>query len=106
MDEVAITPLGSFPAEGMRNGAADICIRYQGIEISPKHDGKPAETAKLGRVLRRRFLGEVELVDVAVEGADDPLHARIRNADLLKPGTEVWVDFEPRDILVFENERS
>lgn len=106
IDEVAITPLGSFPAKGLNNGAADICIRYQGIEISLKSGGKSTDAAKLGRVLRRRFLGEVDLVDVAVEGADDPLHARVRNADLLEPGTEVWVDFEPRDILVFENERS
>lgn len=106
IDEVVITPLGSFPAKGLRNGTADVCMRYQGIEIRPKSEAKVTNTAKLGRVLRRRFLGEVDLVDVAVEGADDPLHARVRNADSLKPGTEVWVDFEPRDILVFEKERS
>lgn len=106
IDETVITPLGSFPAKGKRNGAADVCIRYQGIEISPKSDAKATGSSKLGRVLRRRFLGEVDLVDVAVEGADDPLHARIRNADFLKPGTEVLVAFEPRDILVFEKERS
>ncbi|MEP0520713.1 MAG: ABC transporter ATP-binding protein [Hyphomicrobiales bacterium] len=106
IDEIVITPLGSFPAKGQRNGAADVCIRYQGIEIAPKAEATATQTSKLGRVLRRRFLGEVDLVDVAVEGADDPLHARIRNADFLKPGTEVLVDFEPRDILVFEKERA
>lgn len=104
VDDMVITPVGTFPATGKPNGAADICIRFQGVEITPKTENNIPSGAKHGRVLRRRFLGEVDLVDVAVEGLDDPLQARIRNADKLRPGTEVFVSFDPRDILVFEKE--
>ncbi|MGJ8533306.1 MAG: ABC transporter ATP-binding protein [Alphaproteobacteria bacterium] len=104
VDDLVITPVGTFPATGKPNGTADICIRFQGVEITPKTETNIPSGAKHGRVLRRRFLGEVDLVDVAVEGLDDPLQARIRNADKLRPGTEVFVSFDPRDILVFEKE--
>lgn len=106
VDELVITPVGAFPAIGKPNGAANICIRFQGVGITPKTQTQIPSDAKHGRVLRRRFLGEVDLVDVAVEGLDDPLQARIRNADKLKPGTEVFVSFDPRDILVFEKEHA
>lgn len=104
VDEAVITPVGTFPAEGKSNGAASVCIRFQGVRMTPVTDQSSPISAKLGRVLRRRFLGEVDLVDTAVEGLDNPLQARIRNADNLKPGTEVFVSFDPRDILVFEKE--
>jgi iron(III) transport system ATP-binding protein len=104
VDEQVITPVGTFPAPGKANGAADICIRFQGIQLMPTSQAVGMAGAKNGRVLRRRFLGEVDLVDVAIEGVDDPFQARIRNADNLKPGTEVYVTFDQRDILVFEKE--
>nr|WP_306266697.1 ABC transporter ATP-binding protein [Pararhizobium sp. IMCC3301] len=104
VDEAVITPVGTFAAEGKSNGTASVCIRFQGVNIIPITNQPAPVGAKLGRVLRRRFLGEVDLVDTAVEGLDDPLQARIRNADNLKPGTEVFVSFDPRDILVFEKE--
>jgi iron(III) transport system ATP-binding protein len=104
VDEQVITPVGTFSAPGKANGAADICIRFQGIQLMPTSQAVGMTGAKNGRVLRRRFLGEVDLVDVAIEGVDDPFQARIRNADNLKPGTEVYVTFDQRDILVFEKE--
>jgi iron(III) transport system ATP-binding protein len=52
-------------------------------------------------VLRRRFLGEVDLVEIAVQGLDTPLLARMRNAKSAVPGTDVMVVTEPGDVLVF-----
>lgn len=104
VDEVVITPVGAFPASGKSNGTARVCIRFQGVVITPKSHVDIPFDAKHGRVLQRRFLGEVDLIEVGVEGLDDPLQARIRNADNLEPGTEVFVSFDPRDILVFEKE--
>ncbi|MBL4645672.1 MAG: ABC transporter ATP-binding protein [Rhizobiales bacterium] len=103
------TPVGVFAAEGIKDGPADVCIRYQGVQVVRAETfavstDTGADTNQ-GRVLRRRFLGEVNWVEMAVEGLDDPLHARVRSADELAPGTEVAVKFEPRDILVFEKDR-
>jgi iron(III) transport system ATP-binding protein len=95
-NEVADTPLGRFPAAGVPDGAiVDVGVRPQGIYLSAVGPGV------LGRVLRRRFLGEVDLVEIAVQGLDTPLLARMRNAKSAVPGTDVMVVTEPGDVLVF-----
>jgi iron(III) transport system ATP-binding protein len=90
------TPFGTFPAPGHADGtAATIAIRLQGFRLGPPGTGAP------GRVLRRRFLGEVALVDIAVEGLEAPLKARLRENEPVAPGLDVGVSVEPRDVLVF-----
>jgi iron(III) transport system ATP-binding protein len=97
-----VTPLGVFDALDYPDGTAlTVSIRLQGIDIRPvgdhvEHVGIP------GRVMRRRFLGEVSLVEVAVEGVDAPVKARLRETDPVRPGDEVDLIVQPRDVLVFE----
>lgn len=90
------TPLGRFAAPGLaEGGAAVVCIRPQGLRLAPAGEGVP------GRVLSRRFLGEVDLVHVAVEGSV-PLHARLRpGPPHFAEGDEVGVGVEPDAVLVF-----
>ena len=60
-------PVGLFAAPQVADGAAAVvCIRPQGVRL------KPAGFCLPGRLLSRRFLGEVELVQVAVQGLDQP----------------------------------
>jgi iron(III) transport system ATP-binding protein len=54
-----------------------------------------------GRVLERRFLGEVELFDVAVQGLDSPLRMRARESVPFRPGADVGIEIDPREVLVF-----
>ncbi len=54
-----------------------------------------------GRLLSRRFLGEVELVQVAVQGLDHPLQARVRGPVLVNAGEDVGVEIDPDEVLVF-----
>jgi iron(III) transport system ATP-binding protein len=54
-----------------------------------------------GRVLDARFLGDVALVEVAVQGLDAPLFARIAESDVPPQGAEVGVVIEPGAVLVF-----
>jgi len=54
-----------------------------------------------GRVASRRFLGEVDLVHVAVQGLDRPLQARTRAAFRPVEGQDVGVDLDPHEVLVF-----
>jgi iron(III) transport system ATP-binding protein len=56
------------------------------------------------RILSRRFLGVVELLDLAVPGTDRPVRARVR-ADQLAAGLrDVTLSANQRDILVFEKD--
>jgi iron(III) transport system ATP-binding protein len=90
------TAFGRFPAEGIAAGMkVDVCVRPQGIIL-----GEPGEGLD-GRVLRRRFIGEVDLVEIAIPGSDRPLQARLRDGGRFAIGTDVGVRLDPRDILAF-----
>jgi iron(III) transport system ATP-binding protein len=54
-----------------------------------------------GRVLRRRFLGEVDLLEIAVQGLDAPIVARLRGSAGARRGDDVRVAVEEADVLVF-----
>jgi iron(III) transport system ATP-binding protein len=55
-------------------------------------------------VLDARFLGDVALVEIAVQGLDAPLLARMRESDAPPLGTEVGVGIDAGAVLVFEAE--
>jgi iron(III) transport system ATP-binding protein len=90
------TPLGSFPAPGLVDGASGIAaIRPQSIRIRAPGFCLP------GRVVERRFLGEVDLVDLVVQGFEAPLRMRGRDIMPAGPGADVGVDIDAREVLVF-----
>jgi iron(III) transport system ATP-binding protein len=90
------TPLGVFPAPNLAEGTpAVLCIRPQAIRLQPAGSCLP------GRILSRRFLGEVDLIHVAVQGLERPLQARLRSAGPIEPGQDVGVDVDPQEVLVF-----
>jgi iron(III) transport system ATP-binding protein len=93
----AATPLGRFAANGVPDGAeAIVCVRQRGVRLLAPGEGVPA------RVLDARFLGDVALVEVAVQGLDAPLFARIRESDVPPQGAEVGVAIDSGAVLVFE----
>ena len=91
----AETPVGLFAAPDVPDGAAAVCIRPQGVRV------KPAGFCLPGRLLSRRFLGEVELVQMAVQGLENPLQARVRGPLAAQPGEDVGVEIDPDEVLVF-----
>jgi iron(III) transport system ATP-binding protein len=93
-DGVAETPLGRVPAAGVADGQTIVAVRYSGLTLRPGGEGVP------GRVLASRFLGEIDDVEVAVEGVEGTLRARQRGGRLA-PGTDVAVTIDARDVLVF-----
>src|SRR5215213_607625 len=96
-----LTPVGIFPAPGLAEGEdAVVCIRPQGVRL------KPPGFCLDGRVRSRRFLGEVDLVHVAVQGLDRPLQARVREPDRAGPGRDVGVDIDTREVLVFPSSQA
>jgi iron(III) transport system ATP-binding protein len=90
------TPLGTFSAGGLSEGAAaTVAVRPQGIRIRRPGQGIP------GRLDRRRFLGVVELVEIAVEGLDRPLKGRVRDHLALADKSEIGIEVDPAEVLVF-----
>jgi iron(III) transport system ATP-binding protein len=94
------TPIGTFAAAGAGAGSELlVCVRPHGIRIVEPGEGVP------GRLVGRRFLGEIELLDIAVEGLERPLQARVRS---LFPGqdsgSEVGVAIDDSAVLIFPQE--
>ncbi|WP_210487788.1 ABC transporter ATP-binding protein [Microvirga antarctica] len=88
-------PVGVFPAPGLPDGPAVVCIRPQGLRL------KPAGFCLPGRVVSRRFLGEVDLVHIDVQGVDRPLQGRIRDSAGVREGQDVGIEINAKDVLVF-----
>jgi iron(III) transport system ATP-binding protein len=110
--EVA-TAAGRFKAPGLAQGApAVLCIRERGISLLSPMNGKGgAGTAQgskgpnlRGRVLDRKFLGDIARLDVAVEGFEHPLKVRVPEKDGWRRGSEVTVVVDPAGVLVFPAE--
>jgi len=90
------TPVGVFGAGDLPEGTnAVACIRPQGIRLTASGFCLP------GRIVSRRFLGEVSLVQVVVEGLDRPLQARVRQALDFGVGQDVGIDIDQQEVLVF-----
>lgn len=91
-----VTPVGYFVAGGLDEGARGVAvIRPSSIMLRP-----PAMCVP-GRITSRRFLGEVDLVEVAVSGLDVPLKARVKPKEDWTPGRDVGVDVQSVEVLVF-----
>lgn len=75
-------------------------MRLSGIRLDETGGEIPA------RIVSRRFLGVVELLELAVPQSERTVRARIR-ADLLPQGLrDVTLSVNERDILVFEKDAS
>src|SRR6185437_14029328 len=93
----ALTPIGRFAANGLADGtAAIVCVRQGGVRLLAAGQGTPA------RVLDARFLGDVALVELAVQGLDAPILARVRESDAPPQGSEIGVGIDAGAVLIFE----
>ena len=82
--------------DGARDGdALDVGIRPEGVEIVGEGQGVP------GRVRSVQFLGEIDAVELAVEGIDVPVVARRRGRPGLRSGQDVGVHLSARHVLAF-----
>ncbi|MGL4494940.1 MAG: ABC transporter ATP-binding protein [Beijerinckiaceae bacterium] len=94
----ATCAVGIFDAPSLPDGTAvSVCIRPELLTLAP------AGVCIPGRIMNRKFLGEVMRVDLAVHGLDDWLRARMRvRAPLLADvGGDVGVDIDSEGVVVF-----
>ena len=94
---VVETPVGNVDGSRFRDGqTVHVAVRLSGLRVLETGGEIPA------RILSRRFLGVVELLNLAIPGTDRPVRARVR-ADQLAAGLrDVTLSANQRDILVFE----
>jgi iron(III) transport system ATP-binding protein len=89
------TPAGDFPAPGLADGTpAVVCIRPAGISFGDADGGS-------GRVVARHFLGDAEMIHVAVAGLAQPLRAIAPPGTGPATGADVRFSVKPEDVLVF-----
>jgi iron(III) transport system ATP-binding protein len=94
------TPVGKIPSLGLSEGAkATVAVRLTGFDVSETEGEIEA------RILSRRFLGVVELLEFAVSGAEKPVRARIRCGALSAKARDIWLSLRKSDVLMFETQR-
>jgi len=94
---VVDTPLGRFDASGLADGTpATVAVRLSGFDVS-EQDGEIA-----ARLISRRFLGVVEMLEIAIQGLERPVRARIRCGALSDGARDIWLSIRQSDVLVFE----
>lgn len=91
------TPIGrlEIPNTISDGERAVLCIRERGVEVSQNGQGLP------GRVLHVRFLGDIDLLEIGVQGFDVPLRVRTPHFAQWSRGAEVGVEIDPNRALVF-----
>jgi iron(III) transport system ATP-binding protein len=102
------TPIGRFAVPDLAEGeAARLCIRRGSIRVvdhgsgSVQGDAAGQRPSLAARVLRRRFLGDVMWVELAVDGFEQPLSMSVAEDQAPEPGREISVHIDPAGVLVF-----
>lgn len=91
------TPLGVMPAGGQPSGTVvDVCVRPQGLLLD-----KAGLCGVPGRIRSKRFVGEVDLLTVSVDGVRNSLEVRVRAGSAWEKGMDVAITTDPKDVLVF-----
>ena len=95
------TPVGRVEASGFADGAAvTVAVRTTGFDVGMEEDrGAPA------RIISRRYLGVVELLELSVSGADSPVRARVRCGALSNTARDISLSLRKSDVLLFETQR-
>ncbi len=95
----AETPVGKVATPQLSDGtAATVAVRLAGFDVSEAAGEVPA------RLTGRRFLGVVELLELAVPGSETPVRARVRCGALSGQARDIWLSLRRADVLVFERQ--
>ncbi|MBE7185056.1 MAG: ABC transporter ATP-binding protein [Methylobacterium mesophilicum] len=91
------TPVGRFAATALAEDArATVAVRLSGFDL--RCEGGDTQA----RILSRRYLGVVELLELAVPGSERHVRARIRCGALPPNAQDIWLTVRNPDVLVFE----
>ena len=92
------TPLGRLEAGKFSHGdPVSVCVRLSDVLVEPQ----ASAAAVPGRIISRHFMGVVELLEISVEGNDDPVRSRIRAGSLPPDTRDVWLQIKPDTAMIF-----
>ncbi|MEL6290046.1 MAG: ABC transporter ATP-binding protein [Pseudomonadota bacterium] len=77
------------------NGRAIVCVRERGVQLLAEGEGQP------GRVIQTSFLGDAALLELAVQGVDQPVMARVPESSAPPIGSTIGVQVPSSAVLVF-----
>jgi iron(III) transport system ATP-binding protein len=93
------TPVGTFVVPELAEGEkAVLGIRQRAIRFGKPGTGQPA------RILRLTILGDAAILQVAVQGFQQPLKVRIREMDVPPADADISLVVDPERVLVFPAE--
>jgi iron(III) transport system ATP-binding protein len=101
--ETVASPFGPLPTGGLADGTPVLCLmRSEALRLrtQPTNADRPPHAV----VEAARLLGRSSLIHLHTHpstGYALHLHARAMGVNLLRPGTEVWIDVDPRLVFVF-----
>jgi iron(III) transport system ATP-binding protein len=91
------TPVGRVEAAGLADGiSVTVAVRLSGFDVN--ETGGETEA----RIISRRYLGVVELIEFALPGGEKHARARIRCGALSPDARDIWLSLRKSDVLVFE----
>lgn len=79
-----------------------ICVRQSDLEVKSVSKKTHGKNNVLGRVIARRFLGNVEVIDVVIENRDEPLKIRLKVGQLPTSSSLVSVSISDNKAMIFE----
>ena len=95
-----MTPLGAIPTPRHADGTALLIgVRQSAIRVEPLDEAGRCLPARVKGV---QFLGETDLLHLAVAGHDRPVAVRTREVDRFRRGDSVMLTVDRRGVLVFE----
>ncbi|MEM1288445.1 MAG: ABC transporter ATP-binding protein [Pseudomonadota bacterium] len=95
----AQTALGPVDADGLPEGTlVNVGVRQAAISV----EAATHPNQVIGTVKTCKFLGEEDLLGIALEGSDRVIYARNSRIGLFKPGERVALSIHPDSALVFE----
>lgn len=99
------TPFGKIDAGALNEKQkAVVCIRLSEIDIATtpdRRDNSGNSKSILGQVVKRQFMGIIELLEIYVQGLDKPILARIKAGNLPQNVNMVSVSTRLDEIMVF-----
>lgn len=98
-DGMVETVFGDFPSPLVSDSTdVTVGVRFRGLSLTEEGDGVP------GRVIDRKFLGDAALVEIVINGLDDPLKVRMRENLAPAVGDEVFVALDKDKALILESD--
>ena len=87
------TALGTFSADGLKDGRCVVCIRPQAVVLVGQGIAATVE--------RNRFTGEADLLTFRPQGLEGVLEARLPPGTGPEPGSQAHLAIDPSGVMVF-----